>query len=65
MIIASSNFHFDTKVKELGQVAITANKYYKCVTPFAIFITLAQIMQMIVGMYVTVKAVFFSQTRTT
>merc|ERR1711870_126272 len=34
----------------------------KCVTPYAIFITLAQLMQMIVGMYVTIKAVFH-QTR--
>merc|ERR1712060_631178 len=29
-----------------------------CVTPYAIFITLAQLMQMLVGMYVTIKAVF-------
>merc|ERR1712007_242832 len=41
-----------------GYFAITATKYRKCVTPFAIFITLAQLMQMLVGMYVTVKAVF-------
>merc|ERR1712107_670186 len=34
-----------------------ATKYRKCVTPFAIFITLAQLMQMLVGMYVTIKAV--------
>jgi len=40
-----------------GYFAITATKYRKCVTPFAIFITLAQLMQMLVGMYVTVKAV--------
>merc|ERR1712032_1168224 len=40
-----------------GCFAITATKYRKCVTPFAIFITLAQLMQMLVGMYVTVKAV--------
>merc|ERR1712060_912501 len=33
-----------------------------CVTPYAIFITLAQLMQMLVGMYVTIKAVFH-QTR--
>jgi len=41
-----------------GYFAITATKYRKCVTPFAIFITLAQLMQMLVGMYVTIKAVF-------
>merc|ERR1711976_1108854 len=40
-----------------GYFAITATKYRKCVTPFAIFITLAQLMQMLVGMYVTIKAV--------
>merc|ERR1711948_242518 len=39
-----------------GYFAITATKYRKCVTPFAIFITLAQLMQMLVGMYVTIKA---------
>merc|ERR1711972_362457 len=41
-----------------GYFAITATKYRKCVTPFAIFITLAQLLQMLVGMYVTIKAVF-------
>merc|ERR1712190_409606 len=40
-----------------GYFAITATKYRKLVTPFAIFITLAQLMQMLVGMYVTIKAV--------
>ena len=40
-----------------GYFAITATRYRKCVTPFAIFITLAQLMQMLVGMYVTIKAV--------
>merc|ERR1712137_1181845 len=40
-----------------GYFAITATKYRKCVTPFAIFITLAQLVQMLVGMYVTIKAV--------
>lgn len=40
-----------------GYFAITATKYRKYVTPFAIFITLAQLMQMLVGMYVTIKAV--------
>merc|ERR1712050_424945 len=41
-----------------GYFAITATKYRKCVTPCAIFITLAQLLQILVGMYVTVKAVF-------
>merc|ERR1719499_1389334 len=45
-----------------GYFAITATKYRKLVTPFAIFITLAQLMQMLVGMYVTIKAVLH-QTR--
>jgi len=45
-----------------GYFAITATKYRKVVTPFAIFITLAQLMQMLVGMYVTIKAVLH-QTR--
>merc|ERR1711862_839343 len=45
-----------------GYFAITATKYRKVVTPFAIFITLAQLLQMLVGMYVTVKAVLH-QTR--
>merc|ERR1712130_839461 len=42
-----------------GYFAITATKYRKLVTPFAIFITLAQLLQMVVGMYVTVKAVLY------
>merc|ERR1712039_80767 len=45
-----------------GYFAITATRYRKLVTPFAIFITLAQLMQMLVGMYVTIKAVLH-QTR--
>merc|ERR1712137_440113 len=40
-----------------GYFAITATKYRNYVTPFAIFITLAQLLQMLVGMYVTIKAV--------
>jgi len=40
-----------------GYFAITATKYRNRVTPFAIFITLAQLLQMLVGMYVTIKAV--------
>merc|ERR1712107_841254 len=40
-----------------GYFAVTATKYRKMAAPFAIFITLAQLLQMVVGMYVTVKAV--------
>ncbi|CAE8601505.1 unnamed protein product [Polarella glacialis] len=42
-----------------GYFAVTATKYRKLVTPFAIFITLAQLLQMLVGMYVTIKAVLY------
>lgn len=42
-----------------GYFAITSTKYRKLVTPFAIFITLAQLLQMMVGMYVTMKAVLY------
>merc|ERR1712146_14712 len=42
-----------------GYFAVTATKYRKCVTPFAIFITLAQLMQMLVGMYVSYFVLFF------
>jgi len=42
-----------------GYFAVTATKYRKMATPFAMFITLAQLLQMVVGMYVTVKAVFY------
>jgi len=42
-----------------GYFAITATKYRKLVSPFAILITLAQLLQMVVGMYVTVKAVLY------
>lgn len=42
-----------------GYFAATASKFRKVVTPFAIFITLAQLLQMVVGMYVTVKAVLY------
>jgi len=45
-----------------GYFAVTATKYRKLVTPFAIFITLAQLLQMVVGMYVTVKAVLYQAT---
>jgi len=42
-----------------GYFAVTATKYRKWVTPFAMIITLAQLLQMVVGMYVTVKAVLY------
>lgn len=42
-----------------GYFALTATKYRKLVTPFAMFITLAQLLQMVVGMYVTTKAVLY------
>jgi elongation of very long chain fatty acids protein 6 len=42
-----------------GYFAATASKFRKVVTPFAIFITLAQLLQMVVGMYVTVRAVLY------
>jgi hypothetical protein len=42
-----------------GYFAITATKYRKMATPFAMFITLAQLLQMVVGMYVTVQAVLY------
>lgn len=45
-----------------GYFAVTATKYRKCVTPYAIFITLAQLLQMLVGMYVTIKAVLHQVT---
>uniref|UniRef100_A0A7S0ZUN4 Elongation of fatty acids protein n=1 Tax=Noctiluca scintillans TaxID=2966 RepID=A0A7S0ZUN4_NOCSC len=40
-----------------GYFALTATRYRKYVQPYAIFITLGQLMQMIVGMFVTIKAV--------
>eukprot|EP00930_Biecheleria_cincta_P020349 TRINITY_DN1531_c0_g1_i6.p1 TRINITY_DN1531_c0_g1~~TRINITY_DN1531_c0_g1_i6.p1 ORF type:complete len:431 (-),score=81.23 TRINITY_DN1531_c0_g1_i6:477-1697(-) len=42
-----------------GYFAVTATKYRKMATPFAMFITLAQLLQMVVGMYVTVQAVLY------
>jgi len=42
-----------------GYFAVTATKYRKMATPFAMLITLAQLLQMVVGMYVTVKAVLY------
>merc|ERR1712107_492560 len=42
-----------------GYFAITATKYRKRVVPYAIYITLLQLLQMLVGMFVTVKAVMY------
>jgi len=42
-----------------GYFAITATKYRKLISPYAIFITLAQLLQMVVGMFVTIKAVLY------
>merc|ERR1719391_827900 len=42
-----------------GYFAVVATKHRKYVAPFAIFITIAQLAQMLVGMFVTVKAVMY------
>jgi hypothetical protein len=42
-----------------GYFAVTATKYRKKVVPYAIYITLLQLLQMLVGMFVTVKAVMY------
>jgi hypothetical protein len=42
-----------------GYFALTATRFRKYVTKFAIFITLGQLLQMVVGMFVTVKAVLY------
>lgn len=42
-----------------GYFALMATKYRKLVSPFALLITLSQLMQMAVGMFVTIKAVFY------
>mmetsp|Transcript_98753 Transcript_98753/g.260650 ORF Transcript_98753/g.260650 Transcript_98753/m.260650 type:complete len:366 (-) Transcript_98753:188-1285(-) len=42
-----------------GYFALKATPYRKSVTPYAIFITLAQLLQMLVGMFVTIKAVMY------
>merc|ERR1711948_40997 len=42
-----------------GYFAVTATKYRKRVVPYAIYITLLQLVQMLVGMFVTVKAVMY------
>merc|ERR1712061_435327 len=42
-----------------GYFAVTATKYRKKVVPYAIYITLMQLLQMLVGMFVTIKAVMY------
>merc|ERR1711879_361915 len=42
-----------------GYFATVSTKYRKWVAPYAIFITLAQLAQMLVGMFVTIKAVMY------
>merc|ERR1719215_391030 len=42
-----------------GYFAVTATKYRKRVVPYAIYITLMQLVQMLVGMFVTIKAVMY------
>merc|ERR1712113_489590 len=42
-----------------GYFAVTATQYRKKVVPYAIYITLLQLLQMLVGMFVTVKAVMY------
>merc|ERR1712050_580594 len=42
-----------------GYFALMTTKYRKYITPYAIFITLAQLAQMLVGMFVTIKAMMW------
>merc|ERR1711897_58908 len=42
-----------------GYFAIMGTQYRKMVSPYAIYITLLQLVQMLVGMFVTVKAVLY------
>jgi len=42
-----------------GYFAVTATTYRKKVAPYAIYITLMQLAQMLVGMFVTIKAVMY------
>jgi len=42
-----------------GYFALMTTKYRKYITPYAIFITLAQLAQMLVGMFVTIKAAMY------
>merc|ERR1719401_71243 len=42
-----------------GYFALMTTQYRKYITPYAIFITLAQLAQMLVGMFVTIKAAMY------
>merc|ERR1712084_159332 len=42
-----------------GYFAVMSTRYRKVVAPFAIYITLLQLLQMLVGMFVTIQAVLF------
>merc|ERR1712066_540691 len=42
-----------------GYFAVMGTKYRRAVAPYAIYITLLQLVQMLVGMFVTVKAVLY------
>merc|ERR1712194_652720 len=42
-----------------GYFALTGTKYRKVVSPYAIFITLGQLAQMVVGIFATVKGVMY------
>merc|ERR1711920_712858 len=42
-----------------GYFALMTTQFRKYITPYAIFITLAQLVQMLVGMFVTIKAVLY------
>lgn len=44
-----------------GYFACTATRYRKSVSRFAILITMSQLSQMLVGMYVTIKAIMYQQ----
>merc|ERR1712187_328934 len=45
-----------------GYFAVMGTKYRKTVSRFAIYITLLQLVQMLVGMFVTIKAVLYQAT---
>merc|ERR1712113_29714 len=42
-----------------GYFAIMGTRYRKLVAPYAIYITLLQLVQMLVGMFVTIRAVMY------
>lgn len=45
-----------------GYFALMSTPYRKYITPYAIFITLAQLLQMLAGMFVTIKAVMYQNS---